>query len=33
MPQKTKTLPGSDSVESSSRRKSGPSFWLLKTEL
>jgi predicted RNA-binding protein with PUA-like domain len=31
MPQKTKTLPGSDSVESS-RRKSGPSFWLLKSE-
>lgn len=31
MPRKTKTLSGSDSVESS-RRKSGPSYWLFKTE-
>ena len=31
MPRKTKTLSKSDGVESS-RRKSGPSFWLLKSE-
>jgi predicted RNA-binding protein with PUA-like domain len=31
MPRKTKTLSGSDSVETS-RRKSGPSYWLLKSE-
>jgi len=31
MPRKTKILSGSDSVETS-RRKSGPSYWLLKTE-
>jgi predicted RNA-binding protein with PUA-like domain len=31
MPRKTKTLSGSDSVETS-HRKSGPSYWLFKTE-
>jgi predicted RNA-binding protein with PUA-like domain len=31
MPRKTKTLSGSDSVDAS-RRKSGPSYWLFKTE-
>jgi len=31
MPRKTKTLSGSDSVESS-RRNSGPSYWLFKSE-
>jgi len=31
MPRKTKTLSGSDSVHAS-RRKSGPSYWLFKTE-
>ena len=31
MPRKTKALSGSDSIDAS-RRKSGPSFWLLKSE-
>lgn len=31
MPRKTKTLPSSDGVDGS-RRKSGPSYWLFKTE-
>ena len=31
MPRKTKTLSGSDSIDAS-RRKSGPSYWLFKTE-
>ena len=31
MPRKTKTLSGSDSIDAS-RRKSGPSYWLLKSE-
>jgi hypothetical protein len=32
MPRKTKTLSGSDNVETS-RGKSGPAYWLFKTEL